>query len=54
MAPAFETLTRPFLKPIRRFVPPMGNVDLTPLVLLLLLYVLLIVVNHLRMAAATF
>jgi YggT family protein len=54
VAPAFETLTRPFLKPIRRFVPPMGNVDLTPLVLLLLLYVLLIVVNHLRMAAATF
>src|SRR5688572_31522995 len=53
VAPAFETLTRPFLKPIRRFVPPMGNVDLTPLVLLLLLYVLLIVVNHLRMAAAT-
>ena len=53
MAPAFDTLTRPFLKPLRRFIPPMGSVDLTPLVLLVILYVLLIVVNHLRMAAAT-
>lgn len=53
MAPAFDTLTRPFLKPLRRFIPPMGSVDLTPLVLLVILYVALIVVNHLRMAAAT-
>jgi YggT family protein len=53
MAPAFDTLTRPFLRPLRRFIPPMGSVDLTPLVLLVILYVALIVVNHLRMAAAT-
>jgi YggT family protein len=53
IAPAFDTLTRPFLRPLRRFVPPVGNVDLTPLVFLLVLYVLLIVVNHLRAAAAT-
>jgi YggT family protein len=46
-------MTRPFLRPLRRFVPPMGNVDLTPLVLLLGLYVLLIVTNHLRVAAAS-
>jgi YggT family protein len=52
-APAFDTLTRPFLRPLRRFIPPMGGVDLTPLILLLVLYVLLIVVNHLRVAAAT-
>ena len=41
--------------PLRRFVPPVGNVDLTPLILLLVLYVALIVVNHLapRIAAAT-
>ena len=53
LAPAFDALTRPFLRPLRRLLPPVGNVDLTPLVLLVVLYVLLIVVNHLRTAAAT-
>jgi uncharacterized protein YggT (Ycf19 family) len=38
---------------LRRYVPPVGNVDLTPLILLVILYVVLIVVNHLRVAAAT-
>lgn len=55
LAPAFDAVVRPFLRPLRRFVPPVGNVDLTPLILLLILYVLVIVVNHLapRIAAAT-
>ena len=53
LAPAFDTLTRPFLRPLRRLLPPVGNVDLTPLILLVVLYVLLIVVSHLRTAAAT-
>jgi YggT family protein len=53
VAPAFDAVTRPFLRPLRRFVPPMGGIDLTPLILLVALYVLLIVVNHLRVAAAT-
>jgi YggT family protein len=53
LAPAFDTITRPFLRPLRRFVPPVGNVDLTPLILLIVLYVALIVVNHLRVVAAT-
>ena len=52
LAPAFDTITRPFLRPLHRFVPPVGNVDLTPLVLLVVLYVILIVVNHLHVAAA--
>jgi YggT family protein len=52
MAPVFDALTRPFLRPLRRVVPLAGNVDLTPLILLLILYVLLIMVNHLRMTAA--
>jgi YggT family protein len=52
LAPALDTLVRPFVRPLRRFVPPVGNVDLTPLILLVILYVLLIVVNHLRVAAA--
>jgi YggT family protein len=41
-------MTRPFLAPIRRFVPPIANVDLSPLVLLVLLQVALIAWAHLR------
>lgn len=52
LAPVFDTLTRPFLRPLRRFVPPIGNVDLTPLILIVLLQVVLIPVGYLRAAAA--
>ena len=53
LAPVFDTLTRPFLRPLRRFVPPIGGVDLTPLILIVLLQVVLIPVGYLRAAAAT-
>lgn len=46
--PVFDTLTRPFLRPFRRFIPPVANIDLTPLVLLVLLQVLLIPIAHAR------
>ena len=52
LGPLFDLLTRPFLRPLRRYVPPVGRVDLTPMVLLLILYVLLIPLNYLRVAAA--
>jgi len=52
VGPAFDALTRPFLRPFRRYIPPLGGVDLTPLVLLVLLQVLLIPLQHLRGAAA--
>lgn len=41
IAPVVYGLSDPFLRPIRRFVPPIANVDLSPLVLLLVLQVLL-------------
>lgn len=41
IAPFFDTLTRPFLKPLRRFIPPVGGVDLTPLVILILCQLIL-------------
>jgi YggT family protein len=47
----FDALTRPFLRPIRRFVPPLGNVDLSPLVLIVLLQVILIPLAELRRLA---
>jgi len=52
LAPLFDMVTRPFLRPLRRYVPPVGRVDLTPMVLLLILYVALIPLNYLRLAAA--
>jgi YggT family protein len=42
VGPMFDALTRPFLRPLRRIVPPVANVDLTPLVLIVLLQVVLI------------
>jgi len=47
-APLLDAITRPFLRPLRRFVPPIGNIDLTPLVLIVVLQVILIVIGNLR------
>jgi YggT family protein len=43
-APALGMLLRPLLAPIQRILPPVGGFDLSPLVLLLAVYVLLMVV----------
>lgn len=48
MAPFFDQLARPLLAPFRRVIPPLGGIDLSPLVLLLALQVLLMVVDSLR------
>ncbi len=50
--PLLDMVTRPFLRPLRRYVPPVAHVDLTPMVLIVILYVLLIPLSYLRMAAA--
>jgi YggT family protein len=47
LAPVFEALTRPFYAVFRRFVPPLGNVDLSPLFVLLLAQVALILLESL-------
>jgi len=52
LGPMFDMITRPFLRPLRRYVPPVGRVDLTPMVLLLILYVSLFPLNYLRGMAA--
>ena len=41
IAPTIEQLTAPFLAPLRRVIPLVGGVDLSPLVLILLAQVLL-------------
>jgi len=38
-----NTLTRPLLRPIQRMVPPIGAIDLSPLIALLLLQLILMV-----------
>jgi YggT family protein len=52
LAPVFDSVVRPFLRPIRRFIPPIANIDLTPAVLFIFLQIVLIPVNYLRIAAA--
>lgn len=44
----FDAMTRPFLRPLRRFVPLIARIDLSPLVLIVLVQVLLIPLAHLR------
>jgi len=51
MAPLFEALTRPFLRPLRRSIPLLGRFDLSPLVLLILLQIALIVLAGVQASA---
>ena len=48
VGPLFDALTRPFLRPIRRFVRPVANIDLSPLVLIIVVQVVLIPLAYLR------
>jgi YggT family protein len=41
MAPFFDAFANPLLKPVRRFVPPIGGMDISPVFALLFLQILL-------------
>jgi YggT family protein len=41
VAPFFDALSRPFLKPFQRAIPPLGGVDLSPLLALIALQLIL-------------
>jgi YggT family protein len=43
-----QDLTQPLLRPVRRVLPPVGMVDLSPLVVIIGLYVLLIILRSLH------
>ena len=47
LAQPLRSLNRPFLAPVRRLIPPISGIDLSPLVLLLCLQALLIVISRL-------
>lgn len=54
LAPLFNALSRPFLRPFQRLIPPIANVDLSPLVLLLALQVALMLLAWLRATIVPF
>ena len=41
LAPVFDAISSPLLRPLQRVIPPIGGLDLSPLVLLLILQLLL-------------
>lgn len=48
MAPVFNALAEPLLKPFRKLIPPIGGVDLSPLIPFLLIQVALMILAGLR------
>ncbi|MFH1044870.1 MAG: YggT family protein [Pseudomonadota bacterium] len=52
LAPLFNALTGPFLRPFRRLIPPVGNVDLSPLFALVAAQLLLIPLEYLTRSVA--
>lgn len=50
LAPLLNALARPFLAPFQRFIPPLGGVDLSPLVLIIVLQLLLSLLAGVRMS----
>jgi YggT family protein len=48
VAPLFHSLSRPFLRPVQRIVPPIANIDLSPLVALLVFQIALMLLASLR------
>jgi len=41
VAPFFNALTDPFLKPVRRVIPPVGGIDISPLFVFIFFQLLL-------------
>ena len=42
LGPVVSQLTEPFMRPLRRLIPPIANVDLTPLILIVILQLILV------------
>ena len=45
-ASTLDRITAPLLAPIRRFIPPLGGLDLSPIILILLLQALQIAIDR--------
>jgi len=53
LAPLFNALAGPFLRPFQRLIPPIGNVDLSPLFALVAAQLLLIPLEYLARSVVT-
>lgn len=53
-ASIFDALTRPFYRVFRRFIPPIGNIDLSPLFVLVIAQVLQIPLSTLSLSVSRF
>ncbi len=51
LSPVLDALTRPFYKPFRRFIPPLGGIDLSPLFLVLAAQIAIMLLRQLKMMA---
>lgn len=47
LAPLLNTLSRPFLRPFQKRIPPVANVDLSPLFVIIVCQLVLILLSHL-------
>lgn len=47
LSPVLNALCRPFLRPFQRRIPPVANVDLSPLFVIIVCQLLLILLSHL-------
>src|SRR5579863_197838 len=50
---ALHRITEPALRPIRRFLPDMGGLDISPIILMLILYFIQRVLGELAISLAT-
>lgn len=48
MAYVFDELSRPFLAPFRRLIRPLGGIDLSPLILLVVVQIVLMIIQSLQ------
>jgi YggT family protein len=53
LAPVLDAITRRFYAPFRRFIPPLGGIDLSPLFLILAAQIALIVLGNVKQLAAS-
>lgn len=52
LAPLLDSFTRPFLRVFRKYIPPIANVDLSPLFVLIIIQLLLMIVAGVHMEIA--
>ena len=50
---ALHRITEPALRPIRRFLPNLGGIDISPIILILLIYFLQMVLHNVRVSLMT-